>query len=186
MSVQSMDIYLFNWINSAAMQHPLLDKMAIFASHNLIASLFIFLIASIFFKEKKYREQFMKTLCIVLVSLLVTQLIHAVYYHPRPFDLGIGHILTGHGSSSSFPSQHTLTVATIAFAYLLAGYRKIGSAALILGFIVGWSRIYIGVHFPFDVLGSFIIAFILVLAMNILFRTFNAKAKHKQPLPVTD
>ncbi|MCH7313758.1 undecaprenyl-diphosphatase [Acinetobacter sp. ANC 3882] len=177
MSIETIDILLFHWINSAATQNPILDKIALFASHNLIAVLFVFLICSLFFKNKKYRGQFVKTLMTVLVSLLVTQLIHAVYYHPRPFDLGIGHILTGHGSSSSFPSQHTLTVATIAFSYLLSGYRKIGSAALLLGFIVGWSRVYIGVHFPFDVIGSFMIAFILVLGMKEIFKIFILSVK---------
>ncbi|MCH7338379.1 undecaprenyl-diphosphatase [Acinetobacter higginsii] len=186
MSIETIDISLFNWINSAATQNPILDKAALFASHNLIAVLFVFLIASLFFKDKKYRVQFIKMLITIVASLLVTQIIHAVYYHPRPFDMGIGHILTGHGSSSSFPSQHTLTVATIAFAYLLSGYRKIGSAALLLALIVGWSRIYIGVHFPFDVLGSFVIAFMLVLGMNIIFKEFIFKVKKTVPISVVD
>ncbi|NNP76512.1 phosphatase [Acinetobacter sp. Ac_3412] len=186
MSIETIDISLFNWINSAATQNPILDKAALFASHNLIAVLFVFLIASLFFQDKKYRVQFIKMLITIVVSLLVTQIIHAVYYHPRPFDMGIGHILTGHGSSSSFPSQHTLTVATIAFSYLLSGYRKIGSAALLLALIVGWSRIYIGVHFPFDVLGSFVIAFMLVLGMNIIFKEFIFKVKKTVPISVVD
>ncbi|NIE96050.1 undecaprenyl-diphosphatase [Acinetobacter sp. Tr-809] len=177
MSIETIDIRLFNWINSAATQNLLLDKVALFASHNLIAVLFVFLIASLFIKDKKYQTQFIKMLITIAVSLLVTQFIHVVYFHPRPFDLGIGHILTGHGSSSSFPSQHTLTVATIAFSYLLSGFRKIGSAALLLGLIVGWSRIYIGVHFPFDVLGSFMIAFIIGLGMNEIFKIFILRVK---------
>jgi len=179
MSIETIDVSLFNWINSVATQNPILDKAALFASHNLIAVLFIFLISSLFFKDKKYRVQFIKMLITIVVSLLVTQFIHAVYYHPRPFDLGIGHILTGHGSSSS-------SVATIAFSYLLSGYRKIGSAALLLGLIVGWSRIYIGVHFPFDVLGSFVIALILVFGMNIIFKEFIFKTKKTVAISVID
>ncbi|ENX34281.1 hypothetical protein F889_02045 [Acinetobacter colistiniresistens] len=183
MSIEAIDIRLFNWINATATQNPILDKIALFSSHNLIAVLFIFLIVSLFFKDKAYKGQFIKTLITVLASLLVTQLIHAVYYHPRPFDLGIGHILTGHCSSSSFPSQHTLTVMTIAFSYLLSGYRKIGSMALLLGVIVGWSRVYIGVHFPFDILGSFVIAFLLVLTMNQVFKEFILK--FRKPISIS-
>ena len=85
---------------------------------------------------------------------------------PRPFQLDLGHKLIGHGLSSSFPSQHTLTIAVIAFTYLMAGYRAIGIVGLLVGVIVGLARVYVGVHFPFDVIGSFVIGFLLVVSTN--------------------
>ncbi|WP_343580569.1 undecaprenyl-diphosphatase [Acinetobacter sp.] len=175
MSIEDVNISLFQWINAAATQNSFLDKIAIFASHNLIGGLLGFLLISVFFKNRKYRTQFIKTLMYVLVALLFTQVIHAFYYHPRPFAMGLGHTLVGHGSTSSFPSMHTLTVATIAFSYLLSGFRKIGSIGLLLGVIVGWSRVYVGVHFPFDIAASFVFAFIIVSATHYMYEQSKAK-----------
>ena len=103
---------------------------------------------------------------IVLFSLLLSDIIEFFYHHPRPFQLDLGHKLIGHGSSSSFPSQHTLTIVIISFSYLLAGFKKIGIIGLIFSAIVGLSRVFVGVHFPFDVIGSFVIGFILVVFVN--------------------
>lgn len=184
MSIEDVNIALFQWMNAAATQHSVLDKIAIFASHNLIGGLFGFLLISVFFKNTKYRTQFIKSLMFILVALLFTQMIHAVYYHPRPFAMGLGHTLIGHGSTSSFPSMHTLTVATIAFSYLLSGFRKIGHIGLLLAVIVGWSRVYVGVHFPFDIAASFIFAFMIVSATDYVYELCKAKLSRIVSIPV--
>lgn len=178
MSIETINIELFHWINSTATQNHILDKITIFCSHNLITIFVISLIILSFSKNKKYRIQFLKTLLIVAVSLLATQLIHTLYYHPRPFVLGLGHKLVGHGSSSSFPSRHTLTMATIAFSYLIAGFWRIGILGLITSLIVGWSRIYIGVHFPVDILGSLIIGLIVAYSITTLIERLSPFIKY--------
>ncbi|MFO4987203.1 phosphatase PAP2 family protein, partial [Salmonella enterica subsp. enterica serovar 1,4,[5],12:i:-] len=86
-----------------------------------------------------------------------------------------GHKLIGHGLSSSFPSQHTLTVVIIAFAYLLAGFKTIGIIGLFVSLVVGLSRIYVGVHFPFDVVGSFLIGFLLVVFSNYMLKEMSLR-----------
>lgn len=168
MSIETINIDLFYWINSAAKKYPFLDYIAIFCSHNLITIFVLLIIILSFFKDKKYRVQFFKTLIIVAISLLVTQIIHSLYYHPRPFVLGLGHKLVAHGSSSSIPSQHTLTIATIAFSYLFAKFWKIGLLGLGISLMVAWSRIYVGVHFPLDILASFSISLILTPSVYFL------------------
>jgi len=89
-----------------------------FSSYNLIGAFLIFLTVLLLFKDKKYQFQYFKTVVMVVLSSFVVKLLHAFYHHPRPFDLGLGHTLIHHSSSSSMPSQHTLTVAIIAFSFL--------------------------------------------------------------------
>jgi len=43
---------------------------------------------------------------------------------------------------------------TLAVALMLASLRKLGVLMLLLGTLVGWARVYLGVHFPFDIVGS--------------------------------
>lgn len=59
-------------------------------------------------------------------------------------------------SSSSFPSGHSATAAAGAIT-LSVIYPSFTSAFLLSGFLVALSRIYLGVHYPFDVLAGLLI-----------------------------
>ncbi|MCR4531491.1 phosphatase PAP2 family protein [Acinetobacter venetianus] len=166
MSFEDLNIYLFHSVNSFATHSLAFDRVMIFLANDLNTVFISFLVFLLVIQWKTYRLLFAKTLFIVLLSIAFSDLIEMFYHHPRPFQLDLGHKLIGHGSSSSFPSQHTLTIAVIAFTYLIAGYRAIGIMGLFVGVIVGLARVYVGVHFPFDVIGSFVIGFLLVVSTN--------------------
>ena len=76
----------------------------------------------------------------------------------------VGRTIIFHVPNGSFPSDHMLIFSTIAFSYFFSKQRIIGLGLIGLAWLVAWSRIYLGVHFPLDMLGAFFIA----LAINIL------------------
>lgn len=84
-----------------------------------------------------------------------------VYYHPRPFVMEVGRTLIYHAPNGSFSSDHMLIFSSIAFSYLFSAQRKLGIFLLIMAWLVAWSRVYLGVHFPLDMLGAFLMAFAL-------------------------
>jgi undecaprenyl-diphosphatase len=94
-----------------------------------------------------------------IVGLFINFIIGLFYYHPRPFAVGLGHQLIYHANDSSFPSDHATLAFSIAFSFIIY-YKKqtLGIICLIFAFIVGFARVYVGVHFPFDILGSFIVS----------------------------
>jgi undecaprenyl-diphosphatase len=94
-----------------------------------------------------------------LLGLLANQLIGLVWQHPRPFMVGVGHTLIPHVADSSFPSDH-LTLWWAFACGLLAHrpWRAAGAAMLLLGLPVAWARVYLGVHFPLDMLGAAVVA----------------------------
>ena len=163
MILEDTNIHLFHVINSLVTKYPIVDQIAIFLADDLNTFFISF-----------------------LVFLLVVQWIEFFYHHPRPFQLDLGHKLIGHGLSSSFPSQHTLTMVVIGFAYLFAGFKWIGYIGLSTSLIVGLSRVYVGVHFPFDVVGSFLIGFILVLSIRYLLKELAIRIRRIKPLQVMD
>ena len=75
----------------------------------------------------------------------------------RPFiyDTGVAP-LTKTPSSSSFPSGHSATAAAGVIT-LSAIYPVFAPAFLVSGLLVALSRVYLGVHYPFDVLAGILI-----------------------------
>lgn len=80
---------------------------------------------------------------------------------PRPFHVSEAIVpLIAHPSSFSFPSGHTSGSLTAAFALYKTMPKKVGIPAVILASLIGLSRIYVGVHYPTDVLGGLAVAIV--------------------------
>jgi len=98
-----------------------------------------------------------------LVAFGVDQIISNLVKRPRPF---VTHpavlVLVNRSKDFSFPSDH-VSVATAIAVGLVFVNRKLGIAAIFLAFLMAFSRIYVGVHYPGDVFASLIIATAVVL-----------------------
>lgn len=57
----------------------------------------------------------------------------------------------------SFPSGHTAASFTAVMALLLAGERKLWKPALALAVLIAFSRMYLYVHYPTDILGGMVV-----------------------------
>lgn len=77
----------------------------------------------------------------------------------------------------SFPSNHaanSAAITTFIFLFLFFKYNKKYFSIFILPTLIGYSRIYVGVHWPSDVLSGFLIgAFIGWIAFKIFIKIFN-------------
>lgn len=94
-----------------------------------------------------------------LTGLLINQLIGLAWYHPRPFEAGIGHTLIQHVQDSSFPSDHLTLIWAVAFSLLMHEQVRLpGLALALVGLPVAWARIYLGLHFPLDMFGAALVA----------------------------
>jgi len=60
------------------------------------------------------------------------------------------------GSGYSFPSSHAVNIATAAGIFIY-NYKRFSVLWITMAVLVGYSRIYVGVHYPFDVFGGFIL-----------------------------
>ncbi len=76
-------------------------------------------------------------------------------------------LLTDCNTSYSFPSTHAVNVFAAAF-FLSQPFRKLSPLFFGIAGIVGYSRIYIGIHYPFDVIGGAAIGMLIAWPMRLL------------------
>ena len=95
----------------------------------------------------------------MVISGLLGLLIKALINRPRPFEvLNITNLINV--GSSSFPSGHTIAAFT-ALALLYRGYPKLRHLWFVLALLIGFSRIYLGVHFLTDVAVGALIGYVI-------------------------
>ncbi|MDN5317929.1 MAG: undecaprenyl-diphosphatase, partial [Thermoanaerobacterium sp.] len=81
------------------------------------------------------------------------------YFEPRPFVTHKVNLLVKHPSDASFPSDHLSGGSAITFTELK--YNKIiGSIMMLLTILLIIARVYVGVHYPIDVIGGFVIGYV--------------------------
>ncbi|EGX59478.1 integral membrane protein [Streptomyces zinciresistens K42] len=100
------------------------------------------------------------------VAVLVNVPIRGFVERPRPFNDHQGlEVLVGGKTDYSFVSDH----ATIAMALgvgLFVANRKFGLVGIVLALFAGFSRVYMGVHYPTDVVGGFALGTAVALLLS--------------------
>lgn len=157
-----MDFQLEQWINGAAGVNPVLDAvMVALAQWSELA--FIALVAGWFVLgvvRRRPVERVGAALALLAAGLAfgVNQVIGHLWARPRPFTSHPGsvHLLLGHSADASFPSDHVGAAVAISMV-LVAIHRRLGIAALLLALLVGYARVFVGDHYPGDVIGGVIV-----------------------------
>jgi undecaprenyl-diphosphatase len=149
----SLDGSLFLWINTS-IRHPILDRLMWAASrgvHHGEVWILAVLLGMIIDPPARRRALLDVLLALALATLTVNFGLKRIARRPRPFLSLEKAMVTGRRPSDwSFPSGHT--AAAFAGAWLLSShYPALSPLFYAYAILVGWSRIYIGVHYPSDV-----------------------------------
>ncbi|PFZ34339.1 undecaprenyl-diphosphatase [Bacillus wiedmannii] len=162
MNLKDLDYEWFNFINNKVQQYPSIDNvMIIFAEYVQYA--FVLLIILLWIKNKtNFRVMAFQASFALTLAYTVNRIIELFIYRERPFISHNIKQLIEHAANSSFPSDHATSAIVIAATLLLSAYRfKYIWFFLALG--VAFSRVWVGVHYPFDVIAGIIHGLLIAL-----------------------
>lgn len=165
------------------LHNPVLDKIMLGITSLGDDGIFWIAIGIICLIFKKHRKMGLQLLLSMLCTFILGNLIlKNIFARPRPCDYeackAIDILLSSRPHGHSFPSGHSINSMVAAVALFLNN-KKIGIPALIIATLIGFSRLYLFVHFPTDVLGGFVIAILVAIGVDWGFRQFEIKRAKK-------
>ena len=181
--LQSFDIAGFRMINST-LSNPLFDVLMPFLTDLNKQKVVLAFVAAILLWMiiRGKRNTKLTALLLIITVIFSDQLSSSVikywFERPRPCDTLFNvHLLVGCGSGYSFPSSHAVNnfaaALVITFFFPRTLWWWFGYAS-----VISFSRIYVGVHYPSDVLGGAVIG-LLCGALVIMLFLFVEHTWHK-------
>ncbi len=179
----SFDLPILDWIQ-ANLANPLLDKAMPYITMLGDAGIFWMIVAAVLALTKKYRKIGFGMAFAMAMGLLVCNIIlKPAVARIRPYDfqesLGVTiNLLIEKQHDFSFPSGHTIA-SFEACTVMMLGSRKLGIPATLLAILIAFSRLYLYVHYPTDVIASVILGTLFGVLGYLLSHklTFSMKGK---------
>lgn len=173
------DLKIFQAINSLANQSKILDTLGIFLAEYLPYLLILLLLSFLFWPKKDRIKNRTMVLISVVAALfarfVVKNIILLFYACPRPFvSLPLTNKLVSASPAEnlqSFPSGHAIFFFALS-AVIYSFNKKLGIFFLICSTLMGIARIFIGVHWPSDILAGAVLGIIVGVIVKWLYAKY--------------
>jgi undecaprenyl-diphosphatase len=173
--MHTINLALFNIIHNLAGHSHFLDALGVFIADTFTYVL-ILVGAYFLWRLRGWRQRIFGAieiaLAVLLGDVLINTAIRHFYHHLRPFAaLNFVPLILNETPNNSFASGHMailFAMSTVIFCL----NRKWGSWLLGLSLIVGIARVYVGIHWPFDIIGGALIGIISGVIVHRLVRKY--------------
>lgn len=168
--IQQLDGSILLWIQNY-IRRDFLNPIILFITNLGDAGWFWILVLAVMLMFTKYRKIGLTGLAALLIGFFITNLcLKNMVARVRPYEVIEGLELIGKRANDfSFPSGHSTCSMAAAVVLFAKMPKKIGVPALILGILICFSRLYIGIHYPTDVIVGMCVGIIAaLLAMYII------------------
>lgn len=148
---------------------PLDDLMTFLAADLIFVAALIFVLTLVPAVRRRDRGRLTQVIATLALAYAFGLLAAVLYAEPRPFTTHPDiHQLISHGAGQSFPSDHATASFAMAFAVLVFVSRRWGAVLLAMAVVIGVARVYAGLHYPGDILGSLIVAALAVAIVDVV------------------
>jgi undecaprenyl-diphosphatase len=180
-TIIDFDQRLFLVVNSKVGTFSIIDSSARIIGSDYLVPVFLSLVLIFLWHKEsstlrrlKTRLTVLKSILTLLVACLIVIILNQILFRERPFNLIEANLIFYAPTDSSFPSNSVAAVVALTIP-VFKTYRKIGCLMLSSSLCLAFCRVYVGIHFPGDVLGG-----ILTALVSFVFSTFLMNLFSKQ------
>jgi undecaprenyl-diphosphatase len=173
-----VNYHLFELLNRAAGRVDSLDDVMEFLAARLIYP--VFAVATALVVVSLYRRRLRPVLrfgTTLTVAFVLATLLAQMSREVRPFQTHQVHQLVSHGPGVSMPSDHATAAFAVAFGVALFLHRDWGIVLMVAALAIGIARIWVGVHYPGDIIAGAVVAGLAALEVYVWTRWRHGPAR---------
>ncbi len=160
MNLSEINIELFRMFNDLGKEVMFLNPIMIFFAKYMKYFLLFGIIMYWFTRKRENRIMIISSMFAFVVAEVFGAIAGAIHSNNQPFaELSNVNQLIGHAIDNSFPSDHAIEFFSICITFLLFK-KNLRYVWLAIAILVSFSRIWVGVHYPADILVGAILGII--------------------------
>ncbi|HEX5429587.1 MAG TPA: phosphatase PAP2 family protein [Patescibacteria group bacterium] len=167
----TLDHNLFLTINGWAGHSAILDKIGTFVGGDYFLYLFGLAVILLWFNKRLRKNVYLAIVSGILARGIIAEVLKRLVHRPRPFQvLKVHQLIVDNEAGNSFPSGHAVAYFVFAFAFLGTEYFWPFFVAACIGSL---GRVFVGVHYPLDVIAGAIIGAAITWIIQKSFKYFS-------------
>lgn len=160
MNLSEINIELFRMFNDLGKEVMFLNPIMIFFAKYMKYFLLFGIIMYWFTRKRENRIMIISSMFAFVIAEVFGAIAGAIHSNNQPFvELNNVNQLIGHAIDNSFPSDHAIEFFSICITFLLFK-KNLRYVWLAIAILVSFSRIWVGVHYPADILVGAILGII--------------------------